>query len=100
MENKDYNLISDKVFNSLNSIDDLIELMSNDKSNIDYISRFKTRLIYFKGKVKFLFPELSMDEILLFYKYYHKFGELYSIYEHEKLLAAIEYEQRSLNIDK
>lgn len=102
METKTNNIfgrISDKVFNDLKSLDDLIIKMGTTKdgyklSEVGSPSEFKLRFKHFKEHLKKEIPELTEEEILKFDKYYHKFKSVFVWHGAQYFLAALEYELR------
>lgn len=93
-------LISDKVYNELESLDDLIYKMSHtldgrEIHGVGNIEAFKQRFDMFKEFLKRNIPELTFEEILKFHEYHEKFRSIYEWCNVEYLLTALEYETRN-----
>ena len=91
--------ISEKVFNELKSLDDLIEKMGTTKngykiSGVGEPDDFKNRLEYYKQHLKTELPEFSIEELLKIDRHFQKLKKMYDCYGSDYMLTAIEYEVR------
>lgn len=89
--------ISEKIFNNLQSLDDLITKMGTTKdgykiSGVGEVDDFKSRMVSFKDFLKKELPEFTEEEILKFDKYFQKFRKIYEWHSVEYFLTAMEYE--------
>lgn len=94
--------ISDEVFEKLNSLDDLINLMRYDRNGrechgVGDAESFKYRLDFYKKRIKDELPDFTIDEILKINENFNKLSELFHFSGSENMLAALEYEQRTEN---
>ena len=91
--------ISEKVFNELKSLDDLIEKMGTTKdgykiSGVGEPNDFKNRLEYYKQHLKTELPDFSIEELLKIDRHFQKLKKMYDWYGSDYMLTAIEYEVR------
>ena len=91
--------ISEKVFNELKSLDDLIEKIGTTKdgykiSGVGEPDDFKNRLEYYKQHLKTELPEFSIEELLKIDRHFQKLKKMYDWYGSDYMLTAIEYEVR------
>ena len=89
--------ISQKVFDECNSLEDLVNKMNSlvDGTKINRVGEykdFKKRFDFFKETVNKIFPELSLEDVLFIDKHYMEMRALYSWYNYDDLLAALEFE--------
>ena len=97
--NEAFGRISEKTMSSVNSLDELIEIMGTTDTgrklhNVGSPESFKIRLEYFERFIKQELPEFSTLEILKFDRLFHKFSALYEYADHSEFLIAIEYKAR------
>jgi uncharacterized protein (DUF433 family) len=83
--------ISEDVFKTLNSLDDLIEIIELRKSGCN----FKEILKNYKEYLNKDLPQFTMEELLKIDKYYSELRKMYDWYDSYDLLTAIEYEVRT-----
>lgn len=83
--------ISEDVFKTLNSLDDLIEIIERRKSG----SNFKEILTNYKEYLNKDLSQFTMEELLKIDKYYSELRKMYDWYDSYDLLTAIEYEVRT-----
>jgi len=96
--------ISDKIFNEITSLENLVDIMGTDSEGRKYaaigetksfLSRYKT----FKEILETDLSEFTFDEILKMDEYFHKFKDvIYNLNSYEELLTCLEYEQRIKNL--
>jgi hypothetical protein len=91
--------IATEVFEKLDTLDDLIDLIGKTKegfviSEVGNTDQFKRRLEYFKEVIKNELPEFTMEELLKFDEHYDKVQKLYKFSGFHYLFAALEFEQR------
>ena len=91
--------ISEKVFNELKSLDDLIEKMGTTKdgykiSGVGEPNDFKNRLEDYKQHLKTELPDFSIEELLKIDRHFQKLKKMYDWYGSDYMLTAIEYEVR------
>jgi hypothetical protein len=87
--------ISQEVFNSCNTIEDLVERMNTtiDGHKINRMdSNFKSRLDSFKEYLNKSFPELTLEQILFLDEYSYKIKEIYNWNGINDLLTLVEFE--------
>jgi len=98
--------ISDKVFNEITSLENLVDRMGTDSNGNKYAAIGETKsFIYryqmYKNVLERDLPEFTFDEILKFNEFHHKFRDVvYQGNSYHEFLTCLEYEQRIKNLNK
>jgi len=94
--------ISEEVLNKCNSLEDLVEMMVTDKdgkrldySDVGETKDFIRRYEWFKEYVKKEIPSLSLEQIMFIMDNYRNVTDVVcGVYGYDRLLTALEFEQR------
>lgn len=93
-----------------NNITEILDTITTDKDGVrrtfadigsadNNYAQFMSRYRFFKKVLQKDYPELSNEEIIKFYKLFHRFGEIYSWNGVHTMFTIFEWENKNVNYE-